>query len=129
MPLNVRDSAAVVCHGTLLLSYEIVRAEKFRVDDLLARYNSVLRGSADSFEADVTIVNALQQVDDGIVSLRDVSTANYVGAILGIAAAHTALKDAVENPDPDFQAIFEQLETLVGQFEGIREATSALTSS
>jgi hypothetical protein len=125
----VRDSAAIVCHSALVLSYEIVRVGMIRLDDLLVTYNGLAIDSGSTLQEDRQIIGVVQDIDVAVVSVRDVSTADYAGAILGIAAAHTSLKAALENPEHDFTATKKLLEKLVVQFEEIQKATSALKTA
>jgi hypothetical protein len=125
----VRDSAAIVCHSALVLSHEVVRFEMIRLNDLLATYNGLAIDSGSTLQEDRQIIGVVQDIDVAVVSVRDVSTADYAGAILGIAEAHASLKAAIENPEHDFTATKKLLEKLVVQFEEIQKATSALQTA
>ena len=125
----VHDSAAIACHGALLLSYGVVRAEAFHLDDLLAVYNGAAIDAADTLEADTALIAQLYGIDRAVVSARGAATADYVTVMLGIGAAHRSLKDAVEDPDTDFKATLKQLEDLIERAEDIQEATADLSDN
>ncbi len=125
----VQDSVAVVCHGALLLSYEIVRSEGFLLNDMVNDYN-IARGLTDaSFAGDRLMMARLEAMDSAVLSLRQVAGRDSVAPILGVAESHNALKKAVNEPDPDFAAIVARLKTLIGELEQIRKIASTLAQS
>ena len=124
----VRDSAAISCHSAMMLSYEIVRAKMFQTIDALAEYNITGITSPKTFQADRELIAQLNSIDRAVVSAREVASADYISAMLGVSAAHRSLKDALENPKTDFKATIELLEKLIGQLEDVQKATSALAN-
>lgn len=125
----VQDSVAVICHGALLLSYEIVRSEGFLLNDMVNDYN-IARGLTDaSFAGDRQMMMRLDAMDGVVFSLRQVAGRDSVAPILGVAESHNALKQAVNDPDPDFAAIVARLKTLIGELEEIRKIAATLAQS
>ncbi len=125
----VRDSAAIVCHGALLLSYEVVRAEKFLLQDLIDEYNIARNSVAKNFAGDREIVALLEASDRALASLRGVGAHDTVTPFLGVAEAHGELRAALEDPKRDFKAAIKLMKKLVGQFKEIRKTTAALAQS
>ena len=125
----VRDSAAIVCHGALLLSYEVVRAENFLLNDLVDEYNIARRRVATDFAGDREIVAMLEASDRALAALRGVGTHDVVTPFLGVAEAHGELRAALEDPKRDFKAAIKLMKSLVGQFQEIRKTTAALVQS
>ena len=125
----VRDSAAIVCHGAMLLSYEVVRAEHFLLNDLILEYNIVRAETAKTFAGDREVLALLEASDRALTALRGVGTHDVVTPFLGVAEAHGELKAALEDPKRDFKAAIKLMKKLVGQFQDIRRTTAALVQS
>ena len=71
----------------------------------------------------------LDAMDGAVLSLRQVAGRDSVAPILGVAESHNALKQAVNDPDPDFAAIVARLKTLIGELEEIGKIAATLAQS